>query len=272
MASSSTGKSTDGADPIPAHHDEFDKLLNTVEELILSDGSDDFANDADVLCEVIESLNEILELNFSAIASATMHWDSSLRAQPRAFQQMIYLLKLAGVEKNLWKRLMPSLSFARLSDKALDGAERWKPPRRRKKRKHTRKKKKLAGISYMVSIKKMLRTAIEEKDLQATEQIMKEMEANMPFGSSAHLADGVQDFRRHNETEMGLRKRQKKMRHCYFVKLGKGAMPKLADEHFCTRNRRFIMPYRDPKKHGTMTLQDELKRQTEGSDSDSDDE
>ena len=111
MASSS-GKSTDGAVPIPAHHDEFDKLLNTVEELILSDGSDDFANDAETLCEVIESLNEILELNFSAIESVTTHWDSSLRAQPRAFQQMIYLLKLAGVEKNLWKRLMPSLSFA----------------------------------------------------------------------------------------------------------------------------------------------------------------
>jgi len=95
------------------------------------------------------------------------------------------------------------------------------------------------------------------------------MEANLPFGSSAHLADGVQDFRRYNGTETSLRKRQKKIKHCYFVKLGNGAMPKLADEHFCTRNRRFIMPYRNPKKHRTMTLQEELERQIKGSESDS---
>ena len=264
MASTSTGNSTDGEVPI-AKHDEFGGLLNTLEELILNDGYDALLQRSDELCETLESLNEILEINFAAFQKATEGWNERLLEKPRAFQQLIYLLKLIGVEKNLWKRLLPCLVFARLTKKALRGAERWVPPRRRKKRKHTEKTKKLAGISYMVSIKKMLREAIDKKDTEAVAQIMKELQDNLPFGSAANLFEGVQEFHRQHERELELQKKQKKVRHCYFVKIGRGKMPKLANEHFCTVNRRFILPYRNPDNVKKSTMEDELDREMEES-------
>lgn len=264
MASTSTGNSTDGEVPI-AKHDEFGGLLNTLEELILNDGYDALLQRSDELCETLESLNEILEINFAAVQQATEGWNEKILEKPRAFQQLIYLLKLIGVEKNLWKRLLPSLVFARLTKKALRGAERWVPPRRRKKRKHTEKTKKLAGISYMVSIKKMLREAIDEKDTEAVAQIMKELQDNLPFGSAANLFQGVQEFHRQHERELEFQKKQKKVRHCYFVKMGRGKMPKLANEHFCTVNRRFILPYRNPENVKKSTMEDELEREKEES-------
>jgi len=124
----------------------------------------------------------------------------------------------------------------------------------------------------MVSIKKMLREAIEEKDLEALEQIMKAVQENMPFGSAANLFEGVQEFRQQHERQMQLCKQQQKMRHCYFAKVGQGAEPKLADEHFCTVNRRFILPYRHPLNKAKSTMQDELEREKANvSESDSDD-
>lgn len=261
MAStSSTGNSTDGEVPI-AKHDEFGGLLNTLEELILSDGYDALMQRSDELCETLENLNEILEINFAVVQKATEGWNERILAKPRAFQQLIYLLKLIGVEKNLWKRLFPCLVFARLTKKALRGAERWVPPRRRKKRKHTEKTKKLAGISYMVSIKKMLREAIDRKDSSAVDQIMKELHENLPFGSAANLFQGVQEFHRQHERECALKKKQKKMRHCYFVKMGKGKLPKLANEHFCTVNRRFLLPYRNPDNLKKSTMEEDLERE-----------
>ena len=264
MASTVAGSSTDGEVPI-TKHDEFGSLLNTLQELIQKDGFDALLQRSDELCEVLESLNEILEINFVAVEEATRGWNERLLAKPRAFQQLIYLLKMIGVEKNLWKRLFPCLVFARLTKKALRGAERWVPPRRRKKRKHTEKTKKLAGISYMVSIKKMLREAIDRKDSGAVDQIMKELHANLPFGSAANLFEGVQEFHRQHERERALKKKQKKMRHCYFVKVGKGKLPKLANEHFCTVNRRFILPYRNPENMKRSTMQDALEREMEQS-------
>ena len=254
----SSGSSTEGVVPI-LDHDEFGGLLNSVQELIRCDGFDDLLEKSDALCEALENLNEVMEINFSAVQRVTSGWNERLLVKARAFQQLIYLLKLVGVEKNLWKRLLPCLVFARLTKKTLRGAERWVPPRRRRKRKHTLKTKKLAGISYMVSIKKMLREAIEQKDTEAVDQIMKELQENLPFGSAANLFEGMQEFRQRHDRQTVLLKKQKKMRHCYFAKIGQGAMPKLANEHFCTINRRFILPYRNPKKQRTMTLQDELE-------------
>ena len=266
QAVSSTGSSTDGEVPMTGHA-ELDSLLNTIEDLISRDGHDDIMEHFDGLCDALESLNECLEINFPYLQEATASWDEMLRQRPRAFQQIIYLLKVVGVEKNLWKRLLPSLVFARLTKKTLGNAQRWVPPRRRRKRKFAEKTKKLAGISYMVSIKKMLREAIEGRDMEALEQIMKELQDNMPFGSAANLFDGVQEFRENRDREIKLKTRKKKMRHCYYAKVGKNAMPKLADEHFCTVHRRFLLPFRDPTKEKQMTLENELEETGSHSDS-----
>ena len=196
-----------------------------------------------------------------------------LKLRPKAFQQFIYILKIVGVEKNLWKRLVPRLVFARLTQKALEGAERWVPPRRRRKRSRDESKKKLAGISYMVSIRKMLREAIEEKNSEAVEQIMKAMQDNLPFGSVANLSEGVQEFRKQMEKQKSLLKTQKKMRHCYYAKVGRNALPKLADEHFCTVHRRFLLPYRHPQRIEANSMNEELRKVVEeSSDEDEDDD
>lgn len=254
----SAGSSTEGLLPM-ADHDAFDGFLNTLENLIESNGVDNYLEVSDDLCEAVEGLNEVLELNFNVVQQATLHWDGRMQQRPRAFQQMIHLLKSSGVEKNLWKRIMPSLIFARLTNKGLKGAERWKPPRARRKRKHVHKKKKLAGMTYIISVKKMLKQALEENDKEAVDQIMVEMRRNLPFGSSASIVEGVQEFHGHDCEERSLRQKQKKLRHCYFAKVGKGSMPKLADEHFCTVNRRFILPFRNPNKVSETSMQDHLK-------------
>ena len=195
-----------------ADHDAFDGFLNTLENLIESNGVDNYLEVSDDLCEAVEGLNEVLELNFNVVQQATLHWDGRLQQRPRAFQQMVHLLKSSGVEKNLWKRIMPSLIFARLTNKGLNGAERWKPPRTRRKRKHVHKKKKLAGMTYIISVKKMLKQALEENDKEAVDQIMVEMRRNLPFGSSASIVEGVQEFHDHDCEERSLRQKQKKLR------------------------------------------------------------
>ena len=267
----SAGSSTDGEFPM-AGHDALGSLLNSIAGLIRRDGYDDIMEQFDALCESIEGINEILENNFDAVRRATQGWNEMLEQRPRGFQQLVYLLKMVGVEKNLWKRLLPRLVFARLTKKALRGAERWVPPRRRRKRVYDDNKKKLAGISYMVSIKKMLRKAIDEKDTDAVDQIMKAMQDNLPFGSVANLSEGVQEFRMHTERQKRLLKTQKKMRHCYYAKVGKNALPKLADEHFCTVHRRFLLPYRHPQRVEANSMTEELRKVENGEESESSDD
>lgn len=269
MALSSTGSSTEGEAPM-ADVDALDSLLNTITELIRVDGYDNITPEFDALFESIEGIDEILRDNFEIVYRQARDWNEMLKLRPRAFQQLIYFLKVVGVEKNLWKRLIPRIVFARLTQKALEGADRWVPPRRRKKRARDDSKKKLAGISYMVSIRKMLRQAIEGKDSEAVEQIMKAMQDNLPFGSAANLSEGVQEFKLHTEKQKGLLKTQKKMRHCYYAKVGRNALPKLADEHFCTVHRRFILPYRHPNRIEANSMAEELKSVIEGSSEDED--
>jgi hypothetical protein len=267
---SSAGSSTDGDAPMTVH-DALDGLLNTITELIRVDGYDDIRTEFDALCESVEGIDEILRDNFDAVYRQARDWNEMFKLRPRAFQQLIYILKVVGVEKNIWKRLVPRLVFARLTQKALEGAERWVPPRRRRKRARDESKKKLAGISYMVSIRKMLREAIEEKNSEAVEQIMKAMQDNLPFGSVAHLSEGVQEFRMQAEKQSSLLKTQKKIRHCYYAKVGRNALPKLADEHFCTVHRRFLLPYRHPKRIEANSMTEELRKVVEeSSDEDSD--
>lgn len=262
IGSASTGSSTEGVAPMTAD-DALDSLLNTITELIRVDGYDDVSEEFDAVCESIEGIDEVLRDNFQAVHRLARDWNEMLKLRPRAFQQLIYFLKIVGVEKNLWKRLIPRLVFARLTQKALEGAERWVPPRRRRKRAREEGKKKLAGISYMVSIRKMLRKAIEEKDGDAVDQIMKAMQDNLPFGSVANLSEGVQEFRMQAEKQSSLLKTQKKIRHCYYAKVGRNALPKLADEHFCTVHRRFLLPYRHPKRIEANTMTEELRKVNE---------
>lgn len=247
--------------------------LNTIDAFIKRDGEENFTEVRNTICSAFETLNEILEIQFDTIRNYTLHWRDLLSTNKRALQQIIYTLKMLEVEKTLWKRLLPCLVFARLTSRTLGGAERWKAPRVRKRKKHEEKTtRKLAALSYLISVKKMLRRAIEENDNEALDQIMGEMQRNMPFGSKAHLTNGVQEFLKHDKAEKDLKKRQKKVRHCYFAKVGRGALPKLADEHFCTMNRHFILPYRNPETNQNLILEKELERLNEKEFIDEDDD
>lgn len=263
MASLQLRDDLDSKFPIQAVAEGSTKMysfLNTIDAFIKSDGEENFISVRDKICDAFEALNEILEIRFDTIRSYTLHWTELLEKNKRALQQIVYTLKLLEVEKTLWKRLLPCLVFARMTKKTLGGAERWKAPRVRKRKKEEQKTRKLAGLSYLISVKKMLRRAIDEKDNEALDQIMGEMQRNMPFGSTAHLTSGVQEFLKHDKAEKELRKRQKKVRHCYYAKVGRGALPKLADEHFCTMNRRFILPYRNPATNQDLVLDKQLER------------
>lgn len=228
---------------------------------------------AKVFCVFLEHINEELVRNFQCIYKALKTYNTVLIGQDIAYQQFVYYIKLCSGDKHLWKKLFPCLSFGRSWK---EQRTPWTPPPlpKRKKKKKLTQNKKVDTLPFLLSFYKLLKQARENNDRKGALELMSKFRASLPFGSTAFLLKSMQSYTNNNESIQTLRKEQRKLRFCSFVKIGQNRKERMAEEHFCVKHRRYISKFRVPEKNkenSMETLLERVENPVESSESEDDD-
>lgn len=264
-AGPSSGKGTEVSLPIRKELQGVPCFLNRVKKLILRDGYDteEFRRRRPKLMKAFDGLDRALHRRDERLRGLR-RWNRSLFKRKRAYQQVVHFLRIVKVpDKNLWKRLLPSLVFGQ-TKRQLEGAKPWRPPRIRKQRKPPSDRR-IKTLPYVISFKNMLKGALQEEDEGKMVKLMRKFRSNLPFGSTTFLQKPIDQFHDLDKRKVELRTQRRKLDYCSWAPIGHGKRVRMDGpngERFCTKYRRFIGPYRNPQKD--KALQQEFEELREG--------
>ena len=245
------------------------KSICAVQRFVVQDGLMHPKKEAKVFCVFLEHINEELVRNFDSIRNALKEKNAMLDRKDRAYQQLVYYIKLCSADKHLWKKVFPCLFFGKHRTQRRTP---WHPPPvpKPKKKKKSKHRKRMDTLPFLLSFYKLLKQAKENNDRKGALELMTKFRSSLPFGSTAFLSEGFQSYNKNNEAIQALLKEQRKLKFCSFVKIGKNKKERMAEEHFCVKHRRYISKFRVPerrKENSMETMLEKVQHPNESSES-----
>lgn len=246
------------------------KASFAIQNMLIKNGLQHTQKEARVFCVFLDYLNEELIRNFQCIYNTLSPFNHVLMKNETAFHQLVYYLKLCKADKHLWKKVFSGLVFSR---KKFPSA--WLPPPKRRKRKKknvTKSTKQLSTLPFLLSFYKLLKEARENGDTKGANELMQKFRKALPFGSTAFLLKGLHQHNKNHEHMKTLKKEQRKLKFCSFVKIGRNKRERMAEEHFCVKHRRYLSKFRVPEKIQENSMEQKLKNTQNSSSSESEEE